>query len=376
MADGRGHSRTARGAVLAALLALAAPVTAAGPAHAAPAPDDRSPRAVRPLASDRADRLVRAADGTPVGRVRAAATTAAAQRAVRAYWTPARMRAARPYVVAATRVPATAVRVAAGGRATRPPSVTSRLERVWRSRGATVTGRSWPTPSTHRLARTTGKVFFHLDSGDYVCSGSAVSSPDASTVLTAGHCVNEGGDGTTPGAYATSWVFVPGYRTNGTAPYGQFVATHLATTTGWRTGPEDFDDDVGFANVGRNASNRTLGQAVGGQAIDFGRARGEWVTALGYPAADPFDGEHLTYCRGYLRQDTYGGSPDQGLRCDMTPGSSGGPWVADLDPATGRGTLVSVTSFSYVGLDGYLWGTYLGTTAENLYDSVASTTGA
>ena len=94
---------------------------------------------------------------------------------------------------------------------------------------------------------------------------------------------------------------------------------------------------MAFANVGPNGADQTLGQAVGGQAIGFGRARGEWVTALGYPAAYPFDGERLTYCRGYLRQDTYGGSPDQALRCDMTPGSSGGPWVAGLDPASAAG---------------------------------------
>ena len=42
---------------------------------------------------------------------------------------------------------------------------------------------------------------------------------------------------------------------------------------------------------------------------------------------------------------------------------------------TGRGTLVSVTSFSYSDRPGVLWGPYLGSTAQSLYASVASTPG-
>jgi V8-like Glu-specific endopeptidase len=241
------------------------------------------------------------------------------------------------------------------------------------ARTPVVTGAAWPLP-TSPAVRTSGKVFFTLGGWDYVCSGSAVSSPDSSTVLTAGHCVNEGGDGVTSGAYATHFVFVPGYR-DGLAPYGTFAATHLATTSGWRTAG-DFDVDVAFANVGPNSAGRTLVQAVGGQAIAFNRPRGGPVTVLGYPAAAPFTGERLTYCAGRLQQDTIALSPDQGLRCDMTPGSSGGPWLAGFDPVLGRGTLVSVTSFIYTAHAGYLWGPYLAGTAQSLYAAVSSTTAA
>ena len=378
MAYARFPARTtvravAAGAALAVLAVLAIQAAGAPGAQAAP-PGARAATA---------DRVVRNRHGAPVGVVRAAATTAAARRAVRAYWTPARMRAARPAVPSTSRPPAGAVRVraaaalgAASGRVDRPADVGAAADRAHRGRRGAVTGVPWPTPSAAKAARTTGKVFFSLGGDDWVCSGSAVASPDGATVLTAGHCVNAGGDGVSPGAYATNWLFVPGYNTSAVAPYGEFPATHLATTTGWRSLLEDYDDDVGFANVGTNAVGQTLAEAVGGLPIGFGRARGERVTVLGYPAASPYTGETLTYCRGYLVQDTFGGSPDQGLRCDMTPGSSGGPWVGGWDPATGSGTLVSVTSFIYYGLDGYLWGTYLGATAKALYASVASTTSA
>jgi V8-like Glu-specific endopeptidase len=128
--------------------------------------------------------------------------------------------------------------------------------------------------------------------------------------------------------------------------------------------------------VGRNDAGRTLTQAVGGQPIAFDRPRGGAVTVLGYPAAPPFTGERLTYCAGALRQDTVGLSSDQGLRCDMTPGSSGGPWLAGFDPVLGRGTLVSVTSFMYTAHTGYLWGPYLGATARSLFTAVSTTTTA
>jgi hypothetical protein len=98
------------------------------------------------------------------------------------------------------------------------------------------------------------------------------------------------------------------------------------------------------------------------------------VQALGYPAQKPYDGQSLIGCSGTLRPDTRTrGSTVEGLACTMTGGSSGGPWLADLDPATGRGTLVSVTSFSYTDEPGVLFGPHLGSAARSLYTSVAST---
>ena len=47
----------------------------------------------------------------------------------------------------------------------------------------------------------------------------------------------------------------------------------------------------------------------------------------------------------------------------MTPGSSGGGWIA-------AGTLISVTSYSYQSEPGHLYGPYLSRTAKRLYKRV------
>lgn len=281
---------------------------------------------------------------------------------VRAYWTPRRMATARPAELA----------VGSGVRFARPSTLDGYLRRLAPGRAAPST----PGPGTEwtgagAVVRTTGKVFFSLGTDDYVCSGSAVDSPDRSTVLTAGHCVVDPESGIT----ATNWVFVPGYS-GGTAPYGLFAAAHLVTTTGWAT-MEDFDVDLGFADVAPNAAGAGLGDAVGGQKIAFGTPRGRDTYAFGYPAVSPWTGQRLVACSGRVVQDTTPApSTDQGLACTMTPGSSGGPWFSDFDPRTGTGTLTSVTSFSYSDQPGVLWGPYLGAEAHALYDSVASTPGA
>jgi V8-like Glu-specific endopeptidase len=268
--------------------------------------------------------------------------------------------------------PAEELAPAAGVRFTRPGSLDTYLHRLAPGRGTPeVPEPGAPWAGGGLVARTTGKVFFTVGADDYVCSGSAVDSPDRSTVLTAGHCVVDPESGTS----AKNWIFVPGYA-SGKAPYGIFPATHLTTTTAWRSG-EDFDVDVAFANVGPNAAGQRLDDVVGGQSIAFDVARGQTTWVFGYPAVAPWTGEQLVHCSGVVVPDTTPvPSTDQGLACTMTPGSSGGPWFSGFDSRTGRGTLTSLTSFSYSDQPGVLWGPYLGSVAHTLYDAVASTTSA
>ncbi len=206
---------------------------------------------------------------------------------------------------------------------------------------------------------TTGKVFFTLSSGNYVCSGSAVSSANESTVLTAGHCVSDAG------TFATNWAFVPAYDDN-VRPYGTWTASQLSTTSQWRSG-EDFDYDVGFAKM-NTLNGATLTDTVGGQGIGFNLARGQATHAFGFPAARPYDGSELAYCAGTVVQDTSYGSQDQGLACNMTGGSSGGPWMVGFNGSTG--TLNSVNSFGYRGIKDVMWGPYFGSVVQSLYSSV------
>ena len=193
-----------------------------------------------------------------------------------------------------------------------------------------------PTPAASTVA-TTGKVFFTLGGVNYVCSGAATSSSNRDVVTTAGHCVNEG-----PGAFATNWAFVPAYN-NGSRPYGTWTARSLVTTSAWAN-QGDINYDGGFA-VMNTLNGAHLTDVVGGQGIGFNLARGLSYNAYGYPAAPPFNGETLKSCSGTASDDVWGGTQSQAITCDMTGGSSGGPWL------TGSSTINSVNSFGYNGLN-------------------------
>ena len=313
---------------LGAAAGLAAVLLAAGPAGASPA--------------------VASAKG---------ATTSSEHQRVVDYWTPARMASAKDASVLAPAPadkPKEKPKVAAGA-----PSLVPAAKPVKppTGGGGTSTGGYWT--SGGQVVATTGKVFFTLSSGNYVCSGSAVSSANESTVLTAGHCVSDAG------TFATNWAFVPAYDDNA-RPYGTWTASQLSTTSQWRSG-EDFDYDVGFAKM-NTLNGATLTDTVGGQGIGFNLARGQATHAFGFPAARPYDGSELAYCAGTVVQDTSYGSQDQGLACNMTGGSSGGPWMVGFNGSTG--TLNSVNSFGYRGIKDVMWGPYFGSVVQSLYSSV------
>lgn len=251
--------------------------------------------------------------------------------------------------------------------------------------GSAVTGAPWTGAGL--IKATTGKVLFTMAGVNYVCSGAVAQDSNTTTslVLTAGHCAyDESGL-----AFATNWMFVPDYEDGGTfscatTRYGCWTAIALVTTTAWATGGASlsgFNDDYAFAVVG--AGGRTTSEAVqldatvGSQAIAFNVTHPTSVTAFGYPHASPYDGQSLIYCAGTDVADTWGGSTDFGLNCDMTGGSSGGPWLVGFDPATGVGQLNSVNSFKYTRgrLANHMFGPYFdGYTSKTYIAAQTATT--
>jgi len=261
------------------------------------------------------------------------------------YWTPERMRSAIPAeVLVADDARRAKDRPAKAVEAGAPMQVQAQK----------------PRPAATQVAPISyvGKVFFTLNGGNYVCSGNAVSSANELTVSTAGHCVNEGG-----GAYASRWIFVPAYN-NGAAPYGQWTATELVTTSAWAQ-RGDISYDGAFA-VMAPLNGRTLSDTVGATGIAFNLARGLSYTAYGYPAASPFNGQTLQRCAGTAKPDPYGQSQSQGIPCDMTGGSSGGPWF------TSSGVQNSVNSFGYTAVRNTMFGPYFGSAIQQAYQSAAN----
>lgn len=220
---------------------------------------------------------------------------------------------------------------------------------------ATSTEVPLPYPSAY------GKVFFTSNSGvNYVCSGSAVVSGNESVVWTAGHCVNEG-----PGAFYKNFLFVPAYR-DGSAPYGKFAASTLLTTSGWQASGE-WGVDAGAAVVGPNASGLSLSDAVAEVPLEFNGPRNQVYRLYGYPAAKKFSGQRMRVCTTTWLMDEAFATPDtMGASCDMTGGSSGGPWV------TSTGAVASVVSYGYSSLRNVLFGPHLESEAQSLYSAASS----
>ncbi|WP_049568894.1 trypsin-like serine peptidase [Nonomuraea sp. SBT364] len=292
---------------------------------------------------------------------RAAADSDGEQRAVLDYWTPARMAAARPLDVAAPRAgrATSAAEPTKGTPWTAPPTGASGVQLRQAPNSG---GRPWTGDGV--VTKATGRVFFTTQGRNASCSGSAVTSDNKSVVLTAGHCVKMGG------AFHTNWVFVPGYDA-GQRPFGTWAATRLLTTQEWNSG-EDINFDVAAAVVAP-LEGRSLTDVVGGQGVAFNQPRRRQMYAFGYPAAAPYDGSELVYCSGRAFDD-FLLSRDLGLTCDMTGGSSGGPWMLNFNEATGLGTQNSVNSFKYNFAPNWMFGPYFGTEAQSVYQAAQSTT--
>jgi hypothetical protein len=249
----------------------------------------------------------------------------------------------------------------------------------------TITGASWNGGGV--VADTTGKVLFAMGASYYVCSASVVtdSASDRSIVLTAGHCVyDEAG-----GAFATNWMFVPNYdaaapnlTTSGSfcgqTLYGCWTATSLVAHSGYTTAG-GFNDqavvfDFGFAILGNGGKSPALVESiVGSQAITFdANGAGTVVDAFGYPAARKYNGKDLVYCEGPTGFDSLNNDATYKIACNMTGGSSGGPWLRTFNKTTGQGTLTSVNSYGYTG-DKSMYGPKFNADTEDLYQAALTT---
>ena len=263
--------------------------------------------------------------------------------AVLAYWTPARITAARPRDFAFDAV-----------RGFHP-------DKGKPGGGGTtnVTGASWTGGG--KMLVSTGKVLFTMDGSDWICSGSVVNDGGTangrSVVLTAGHCVTDN----TPNSFATNWMFIPEFDTTATydcvaAKWGCWVADALYASTAFATAG-GFNDtavrnDWGFARVTTGNKNGQLDATVGSFPIQYTSGLNNQVlSAFGYPAAGKYHGYDLTYCRGPLGQDVNTGNTTWSMDCDMTGGSSGGPWVQATNTTTyADAVLSSLNSYGYSGV--------------------------
>jgi V8-like Glu-specific endopeptidase len=161
--------------------------------------------------------------------------------------------------------------------------------------------------------------------GSHFCTASVIDSPHGDLVITAAHCVS----GT-----SASVAFVPGYDA-GVAPYGVWTVTKVYVDASW-SASSDPDDDVAFLRVGQAGYTVPIEDVTGAEHLGTGTPIRQLVEVIGYPDSS---GEAIA-CQNWTRQPM----PDQ-LEFDCggyTDGTSGGPFLAGVNPLTGQGTVIGV----------------------------------
>ncbi|ULR53784.1 trypsin-like serine peptidase [Streptomyces deccanensis] len=246
----------------------------------------------------------------------------------------------------------------------------------------------------HANVPEAGKVFFDAPEGTMVCSATVVQDPanpgKSNLVWTAGHCVHAGKSG----GWYRNIAFVPSYNDSArptselktatkeeVAPYGVWWGDWAQTSDQWieqggQTGGDGAPYDFAVIHVtpeegsGGKSLEETVGSAL---PVDFDAPavpQVESITATGYPAGAPYDGETMYQCTDKPGRFSLVESDPTMYRigCTMTGGSSGGGWVAT--GSNGEPALVSNTSIGPVSA-GWLAGPRLGKEAEGVYQAVS-----
>jgi V8-like Glu-specific endopeptidase len=192
---------------------------------------------------------------------------------------------------------------------------------VAQAAAGTPSGRSFNgVPAVGALfTETGGKLSAHF------CTASVVNSAAGDLALTAAHCVYD---------RTGTMAFVPGYA-SGKIPYGVWQVTRVYTDSAWDSA-KDPDHDVAFLKLADAPDGVPIENMTGAETLGTGLPAGELVQVIGYP-----DGANQpVWCAGQAK----GFSATQlEFDCAGYPvGTSGGPFLADVNTATGQGTVIGV----------------------------------
>jgi V8-like Glu-specific endopeptidase len=160
--------------------------------------------------------------------------------------------------------------------------------------------------------------------GSHSCTASVVASPKGDLVITAAHCVSGSGQ----------YAFVPGYR-NGSAPYGIWKVSRVFVARAWATSA-NVNYDVAFLVVGQAGNGQSIQDVTGAERLGTGWGPVQAVQVIGYPASTNWP---IT-CRATTR--AFGRDQIEFDCAGYTDGTSGGPFLAQVNPATGLGTVIGV----------------------------------
>jgi V8-like Glu-specific endopeptidase len=162
--------------------------------------------------------------------------------------------------------------------------------------------------------------------GSHFCTASVVDSPHGDLAVTAAHCVT--------GMTGTTIVFVPGYE-SGDDPYGQWTVSKIYVDKAW-TASASANDDVAFLKLAQAGSSVPIEDVTGAETLATGTSARQLVEVIGYPDTS----DQPIACRNWTTQPM---SDQLEFDCDgYTDGTSGGPFLADVNAANGQGTVIGV----------------------------------
>lgn len=165
------------------------------------------------------------------------------------------------------------------------------------------------------------------------CTASIVSSPKGNLLITAGHCL-----GKVP---ITDMIFAPFYH-DGIRPFGTWQVTSQVFAPEWIPGGGP-NADFAFLTVDGNVQ-----KLAGAEQLEISSPLPANVTVQGYAFAGG-----MTVCTQKPAVVTVGNQKQLKLNCGGFPnGSSGGPFLKDIDKRSGLGTVIGVIGGYQQGGDG------------------------
>jgi V8-like Glu-specific endopeptidase len=200
--------------------------------------------------------------------------------------------------------------------------------------------------------RATGKLWFNIGSGTYVCSASLIKP---GVIVTAAHCVANYG----ASQFYSNWRFAAAYD-GGVAPYGIATAKSARVITSYYNGTDSCaqygvvcQNDVAVIVLNSNIGTSAGWYGYGWNGYSYANNQAH-ITQLGYPQSiDGGSWQERTDSQGYVSGSM---SSNTVIGSAMTGGSSGGPWLVNLG-ITGSGqspglapntnVVVGVTSWGY-----------------------------
>lgn len=192
-----------------------------------------------------------------------------------------------------------------------------------------------------------GKLFFSINGAPFICSASVIARR---IVATAGHCVHSG----TASGFYSNFLFVPAFR-DGIAPFGNWTPRLVRVTATWSSGAGGVPNAADYAMMEMNdqtinSAVRRIGDLTGSLGWQTLSLASNHTSKLGYPA----NLDNAQKMQNVMSDNFQSVAPNtMTYGSDAAGGSSGGPWVQNLEVASvgqdggnlGSNRVVGITSY-------------------------------